>query len=84
MSVTEPMFPFLISFGFLFNVFDSGDFPQWLFMDNLAPFHGTGSSLNGFFLQWQFYLDSLVESKPEEKEWLGFMLSGFSSSGQSF
>lgn len=38
---------------------------------------GTGSSLNGFFLQCQFYFKSLLNPKPKAMLWLGFMLSWF-------
>ncbi|KAF4091804.1 hypothetical protein AMELA_G00041080 [Ameiurus melas] len=49
---------------------DSIQFPQWTFMEFPNPFDGFFSTLEYFLLDCQVYFSSLLDPKPEEKQWL--------------
>lgn len=69
---------------FCLPAFDSVHFPQLFPMGIPAPFEGFESPLVGFFLQCEPYFSSLVDPKPEEKQWLGFTLSQFTNSARQW
>lgn len=64
--------------------FISMRFLQWLDIDTLAPFDGIDNHLNGFLLRCQFYFESILNPKPEEKQWLIFLPSRFTGGARQW